>query len=237
MNQMVAEADFQQQLPCPCELPMPVSCKICPTEHAEVLHRVQTALVYLNLVNIAIFRKAQLLDVNQWDKAPQLMYTIDSYVWYQQLKPLSMASPEEKLYHHDEFKQWSTQRYTSYKSGTGWQVECCMSSGVETRRNWGPRLSSGGNRSIEFQNSGLEEDYQLDVPIFCFFSSLLFSSLLFSSLLFSVLHYFVGSRPGINGIGKAFTTSGSQSMGGGVSPLVSPCAGSAERSPLSCANR
>jgi hypothetical protein len=51
--------------------------------------------------------------------------------------------------------------------------------------------------------------------------------LLLSSLLFSILYYFFGSRPGINGVGTGFTTSGSQSIGGGVSP----CAGSAERSP------
>jgi len=38
---------------------------------------------------------------------------------------------------------------------------------------------------------------------------------------------FFGSRPGINGVGTGFTTSGSQSMGGGVSP----CTGSTERSP------
>jgi len=82
-----------------------------------------------------------------------------------------------------------------------------LRSEVRERRKW----------SIEFRNSGLEESYQLSVPFFCFFSS----------LLFSILCYFFGSRPGINGVGTGFTTSGSQSMGGGVSP----CARSAERSP------
>jgi len=51
--------------------------------------------------------------------------------------------------------------------------------------------------------------------------SLLDVFLFLSSLLF------FGSRPGINGVGTGFTTSGSQSMGGGVSP----CTGSTERSP------
>jgi hypothetical protein len=36
-------------------------------------------------------------------------------------------------------------------------------------------FGSGGNGSIEFRNSGLEESYQLGVPFFCFFPSLLFS--------------------------------------------------------------
>jgi len=92
-----------------------------------------------------------------------------------------------------------------------------MSSGVEIRRHCGPRLGSGGNGSILFRNSGLEESYQLGVPFFCFFSS----------LLFSILDYFFGSWPSTNGIGRGFTTSGSQSKGGGVSP----CAGSPDRSP------
>jgi len=38
------------------------------------------------------------------------------------------------------------------------------------------------NWSIEFRNSGLEESYQLGVPFFCFFSSLLFSSYFITSL-------------------------------------------------------
>jgi len=52
------------------------------------------------------------------------------------------------------------------------------------------------------------------------------SSLLFASLLFSILHHFFGSRPGRNGVGTGCTTSGYQSLRGGVSL----CAGSAETS-------
>jgi hypothetical protein len=59
-------------------------------------------------------------------------------------------------------------------------------------------------------------------PFFCFFSS----------LLFFVLYYFIGSRPGIHGVGTGFDNSGSQSMGSGGSP----CAGCTERLPYS-ANR
>jgi len=57
-------------------------------------------------------------------------------------------------------------------------------------------------------------------------------SLLDVFLLLSSLLLFLGSRPGTNGVRMCFTTSGSQSMGGGVSP----CARSAERSRLSCTN-
>jgi len=52
-------------------------------------------------------------------------------------------------------------------------------------------------------------------------------SLLDVSLFLSSLLLFFGSWPGINGVGTGFTTSGSQSMGG----RVSPCTGSTERSP------
>jgi hypothetical protein len=90
-----------------------------------------------------------------------------------------------------------------YEFGGGDKEE--LRSEARERKKW----------SIEFRNSGLEESYQFGVPFFCFFSS----------LLFSILYYFIGSRPGINGVGSGFTTSGFQSMGGGVSP----CAESTER--------
>jgi len=102
----------------------------------------------------------------------QLMIT-DDYDRCLQRKLPSIPSHEQKLYHPDGFRQWPMPRYTSYECGTGWQVGCIMISGMEIRRNWGPRLGSRGNRSIEFRNSGLEESYQLGVPFFCF--SLLFS--------------------------------------------------------------
>jgi len=52
--------------------------------------------------------------------------------------------------------------------------------------------------------------------------------LLFDVFLFrSSLLLFFGSRPGINGVGTGFTSSGYQSMGGGVSLFT----GSTERSP------
>jgi hypothetical protein len=105
-----------------------------------------------------------------------------------------MPSHERKLYSPDDSDKALRQDDMSYECSTGWQVGCCMSSGVEIRRNAGPRLGSGGNGSIEFRNSGLKESYQLGVPFFCFFSS----------LLFSILFYFFGSRPGTNGIGTGF---------------------------------
>jgi len=58
-------------------------------------------------------------------------------------------------------------------------------------------------------------------------------SLLDVFLFLSSLLLIFGSRPSINGVGTGFTTSGSQSMGGGVSP----CARPAERSPWSRTDR
>jgi len=40
-----------------CHLPMTTGCKIYSTEHAEALHRAQTALAPLNLVSITILEK------------------------------------------------------------------------------------------------------------------------------------------------------------------------------------
>jgi len=52
-------------------------------------------------------------------------------------------------------------------------------------------------------------------------------SVLDGSLFHVFLLLFFGSRPGLNGISTGFTTSRSQSMGGGVSLFT----GSTERSP------
>jgi len=141
----------------------------------DIFSRARTAQARLNLVSIAIFREAHLLDVNEWHETTQLTYTIDGYDRCRQLKLPSMPSHERKFYHPDEFRPWPMPRYTSYECGTEWQVGWCSSSGVEIRRNWGPRLGSGGKGSIQFRNSGLEVSYQLGVPFFCF--TFLFSSL------------------------------------------------------------
>ena len=69
-----------------------------------------------------------------------------------------------------------------YEFGSGHKEG--LRSEARERRKW----------SIEFRNSGLEESYQLGVPFFCFFSSLLFST----------LYYFIGSRPSTNGVGTGF---------------------------------
>jgi len=57
VDQMVTEADFQRRLPSHCHLPMTTGCKIYSPEHAEALHRAQTALARLNLVSITILEK------------------------------------------------------------------------------------------------------------------------------------------------------------------------------------
>jgi hypothetical protein len=65
VDQMITEADFQRRLPSQCHLPMTTGCKIYSPEDAEALHRAQTALARLNLVNITIFREVYLPDVNE----------------------------------------------------------------------------------------------------------------------------------------------------------------------------
>jgi len=47
---------------------------------------------------------------------------------------------------------------------------------------------------MEFRNSGLEESYQLGIPVFYFFSS----------HHFSIIYYLNGSRPSTNSVGMAF---------------------------------
>ena len=61
--QMVTNADFRRWLPCQdeptskCRVQMTIGCKIYSIDHAEALHRAQTALVRLNLVSITILEK------------------------------------------------------------------------------------------------------------------------------------------------------------------------------------
>jgi len=114
----------------------------------------------------------------------RLMIT-DDYDRWRLWKLPSMPSHERKLYHPDEFRQWPTPKCTSYGYGTGWQVGCCMSSGVEIRRNWGPRLGSGGNGSIVLE---LRTGGKLSIGR----SFLLF--LLFSTLLHTWLLHWISAR-------------------------------------------
>jgi len=111
-----------------------------------------------------------------------------------QLKFASMPSRVRKLYNPDDSDEVQRRDDIRYLCGTGWQVGFCMRSGVEIRRNRGPRIGSGGNGSIEFRNSGQEERNQSGVP-FCHF---------FSSLLFTILLYFFGSWPSTQGVGVGF---------------------------------
>jgi len=61
-----------------------------------------------------------------------------------------------------------------YDCGTGWLVRHCMSSGVETRRNWGPMHGSGGNRWIVSElGTGRKLSVGRSFILFLFFSSLL----------------------------------------------------------------
>jgi hypothetical protein len=65
VDRMVTEADFQRPLPSQCHLPRTTGYTIYSREHADALHRAQTALARLDLVSITIFREAHLLDVNE----------------------------------------------------------------------------------------------------------------------------------------------------------------------------
>jgi len=73
-----------------------------------------------------------------------------------------------------------------------------------------------GEVLVQFRSGDMEDGSLLDV--FLFLSSLLL---------------FFGSLPGTNGVGTGFYHLQSQSSGGGFSP----CAGSAEQSPLSSTDR
>ena len=95
----------------------------------------------------------------------------DGYERCRQRKLPSMQGHERKLYHPDHSVNDLRRDDMSYECSAGWQVRCCMSPEVETRRNWGPRHGSGGNGSIEFRNSGQEDSNQLGVPFICLFSS------------------------------------------------------------------
>jgi len=221
VNRIASTADFQWRLPSQAasmsqsQLPMTVGSKICHTKDLEALNRAQTVQVCLNLASITIFIEVHLLDDNELNETMQSTYTFDSYGWYQQrMHPLmphdewklpTMPTHERTLYHPDEVWQWSMLRYLSYKCGTGWQVGCSMSSAVEIRHNWGPRLGRGGNGSMQSRNSGFEERYQLGIPVFCF--SPLFYSLPDTSLFLWISarykwcqHEFYHLRISVNGM-------------------------------------
>ena len=100
------------------------------------------------LIKYHHLREAYVLDIDEWDETALLTYTIDDHRWL-----WSMPSHERKLYHPDDSDQ-ELRRDMNHECSTGWHVGCCMSLGVDIRRNWGPRLRSGGNGSIEFQNWG-----------------------------------------------------------------------------------
>jgi len=63
VDRMVTEADFERRLPnqdastSQGRVPMITGCKIYSTEHAEALHRSQTAQARLNLVSMTILEK------------------------------------------------------------------------------------------------------------------------------------------------------------------------------------
>jgi len=203
VDQLVTKADCKRRWRsqaaslCQCQLPMTVGCKICHTEHTEALHRSQTARGCLNLTM-------------------HLMFMIDGYSRYQQWFPQSMPSHEWELYQPDEFQQWPTPRYKNDECSTERQVRCCTSSEVETRWNQSLRIQSRGNGSIVPE---LRTEAKLSIG----HSLLLF--LLFSSLLHTLLLHQILAC--INGVSTGFATSGSQSMGG----AISPCAVSVQRSP------
>jgi len=58
-----------------------------------------------------------------------------------------MPSYKLKLYHPDDSDKDIHKDDMSYECSTGWQGGCSISSGVELRRNCGPRLGSRGNGS------------------------------------------------------------------------------------------
>ena len=84
VNRMVNEADFERLLSNQDAstsqgwVPMTTGCKMYSTEHAEALHRAQTALARLNLVSITIFREAHMLHVDECDETIWLTAMTDA---------------------------------------------------------------------------------------------------------------------------------------------------------------
>jgi len=130
------------------------------------------------------FREAYVIGVDEWDET-----THDSIDVYDRWLPLAKHNANSR-----SSNQWQDIRrrsttlmvLTKYQAEiwTSWHVWCLMSLEVHLSRNWGPRLGSRWNGSIEFWNSGPEENNQTGIPFFCFF---LFSSLLHTSLLLWML--------------------------------------------------
>jgi len=117
--------------------------------------------------------------------------TIDVYHWHH-WRLWSMPSHERKLYHLDESDEeprrdmnpeWSSGRHNGFR----------MSLGVEIRRNRRPIPRSGGNTSMESQNSGPEEKWSIECSFSLF---LLFSSLLHTSLLHWISDWYKWRRHG-----------------------------------------
>jgi len=103
---------------------------------------------------------------------------INRYKQCRQQKLPWMPSHEWKLHHPDNSDKDLRREDMSYECGTWCHIRCRMKLAVVIRRNWGPRLGWGEDRSIEFPNLGPEESNQLVFPFFWLFSYLLHTSLL-----------------------------------------------------------
>jgi len=181
------------------------------------------AQVYLKLLSITSLREADLLDIDESDKIRRLMYTMDDLRW---LWMMRLAEDHIDVQSWAEapppwwFRPRTTPRYEQCRDTNHMEIwttsaalhgriGCRLSLGVERRRNWGPRLGSGGNGSIEFRNLGSEESNQSSVPFF-------FSSLFCTSRLDWISARDQWRQHGV------WTTLGSQPCGGGVSPRAGP---------------
>jgi len=181
VDPMDTEADFERRLPSQaaspsqCHLPMATDRNI-PRSTARRLGR---ACRWMRR------------DYTRCNWRIRLMIT-DGNERCRQRKLPSMPSHERKLYHPDDSDQ-EPRRDINHECGTGWHIGCRMSLGVEIRRNWDPRLGSGGNGAIEFRNSGREEKWSIERSFLLF---LLFSSLLHTSLLHWISAWYKWRRHG-----------------------------------------
>jgi len=62
---MVTEVDFERRLPSQCHLPMTTCCKLYSSEHAEALHRAQTAQVPFEVGKYNHCSEAYMLDIDE----------------------------------------------------------------------------------------------------------------------------------------------------------------------------
>jgi len=135
--------------------------------------------VHWHLGCITIVREAHLLYVDRWDETRQLTNEIQNQ-WRLWTMPAA-EDPSAAKWWKETLPPWrfrpttmpgyASLRDMNLECSTGWHVRCRMSLGVNIMGNWGPRLRSWGNGSIECRNLRPEEQWSIvcALPLFSVF--------------------------------------------------------------------